>query len=53
MELNCMVTGCKYHDGYECTAYEVVISDNELTAAGFIPQCTNYEEGEYDNGAEY
>ena len=44
MYVICHCEECKNNkDGY-CELDEVCISNNELTAAGFVPLCTDYEE---------
>lgn len=44
MQVICHCEECKNNkDGY-CELDEVVISNNELTAAGFLPMCEDYEE---------
>jgi hypothetical protein len=38
---------CKNHDDDDtCKLSSITISDRELTAAGFLPQCQEYEEME-------
>ena len=47
----CYCESCKYHDDDDtCKRNTIVVSNRELTAAGFLPQCQDYEEaeGEYD-----
>lgn len=41
----CGVTECKYNEDKECTA-EYIYIEEELTASGFHPMCSNYEERE-------
>lgn len=48
MIFNCFVSSCRYNSGdgncqYSCGP---VISEDELTAAGFLPMCREYEERE-------
>ena len=43
----CYCESCKYHDDDDtCKKDAVVISDRDLTAAGFLPLCQEYEEEE-------
>ena len=43
----CYCESCKYHgDDDTCTLNTIVVSDREMTAAGFLPQCQDYEEAE-------
>lgn len=40
----CECTSCEYYDDGTCAADEITISDNDMTAAGFLPVCQNYVE---------
>ncbi len=41
----CYCESCKHHDDDDtCKLRAITISDRELTAAGFLPQCEEYEE---------
>lgn len=43
----CYCESCKYHDDNDtCKRNTIVVSDSEMTAAGFFPQCQDYEEAE-------
>ena len=43
----CYCESCKNHDYDDtCKLNAITISDRELTAAGFLPQCQEYEEEE-------
>lgn len=45
MIVTCTVWDCKYCNNYMCEHPEgPTISDDELTAAGFLPMCKSYEE---------
>lgn len=55
MRVNCNIRSCRHwsekeeHKNYicdegGCSLDEITISDEEMTAAGFIPQCAVYEE---------
>ena len=46
MKVNCECTECVHNEDGECNYYGVTISNNNLTAAGFIPVCQDYEEKE-------
>lgn len=47
MNVNCAVIACKYCINYSCECPGgPTISDDELTAAGFLPMCKSYEEME-------
>ena len=47
MRVYCYCDSCKHHvDDNSCSLEEIVISDSELTAAGFLPQCSEYMEDE-------
>lgn len=41
----CYCESCKHHDEDDtCRLNTITISDREMTAAGFLPQCQEYEE---------
>lgn len=40
----CECTSCEYYDDGTCAADDITISDNDMTAAGFLPICQNYDE---------
>lgn len=42
----CYCESCKNHDddNNRCKLQTITISDEEMTAAGFYPQCQEYEE---------
>ena len=43
----CYCESCKNHDDDDtCKRDSITISDREITAAGFLPQCQEYEEDE-------
>lgn len=44
----CYCDSCKNHndDDNTCELRDVTISDREMTAAGFLPLCQEYEEEE-------
>lgn len=42
----CKCEGCKHNENGYCGENIITISDDELTAAGFLPQCKEYEEEE-------
>lgn len=43
----CYCESCKNHDDDDtCKLNSITVSDRELTAAGFLPQCQEYEEQE-------
>ena len=43
----CYCESCKHHvDDDTCEFSGITISDREMTAAGFLPQCQEYEESE-------
>ena len=45
----CYCESCKNHDDDDtCKLNSITISDREMTAAGFLPQCEEYEEEEED-----
>ena len=45
MSLTCLVRSCKYNCNSECECPGgATISDEEPTAAGFIPMCKSLEE---------
>ena len=54
MRLRCNVESCRHWEENAgpyigeggCTLEEVQISDDEPTAAGFVPMCADYEEKE-------
>ncbi len=51
MSVTCTVYDCKFCINYECEyPGGPTISDDELTAAGFLPMCKSFEEmgGEQD-----
>lgn len=46
MTVRCLCEECIHNvEGY-CDEVIVYISNKEMTSAGFIPQCTDYEERE-------
>lgn len=48
----CYCEGCKHHDEDDtCKLDTITVSDREMTAAGFMPLCQEYEEEE--NGEPY
>ena len=41
----CYCEGCKHHDDDDtCKLDTITVSDREMTAAGFMPLCQEYEE---------
>ena len=40
----CECDGCVHWDDGECSYDGVTISDRNITAAGFLPVCQDYEE---------
>ena len=43
----CYCEGCKNHDDDDtCKLSTITISDRDMTAAGFLPLCQEYEEQE-------
>lgn len=40
----CRCEECYYWLDGQCNRCEIVVDDNELTAAGFVPKCCSYEE---------
>ena len=49
--VRCYCTECKHNDGDYCDLNYVTISNEQMTAAGMLPVCTDYEEdtdGEVD-----
>lgn len=44
MMIYCYCEGCKNHDDDTCKLNSVTVSDRDLTAAGFLPICQDYEE---------
>lgn len=41
----CYCESCKNHDDDDtCKRDSITISDREMTAAGFLPQCQEFEE---------
>ena len=43
----CYCESCKNHDDDDtCKLNSITVSDREMTAAGFLPQCQEYEEYE-------
>ena len=41
----CYCESCKNHDDDDtCKLNSITVSDREMTAAGFLPQCEEYEE---------
>lgn len=44
--VNCTADSCEYNDDGECAKLNITISDEEMTAAGFIPTCQEYREEE-------
>lgn len=49
MTVRCHCTECKYNDGDYCDLNYVTISNEQMTAAGMLPICMDYEE---DDDAE-
>ena len=48
----CYCESCKHHDEDDtCKRDTITVSDREMTAAGFLPQCQEYKEKE--NGEPY
>lgn len=47
-EVICYVESCKNHNSFSntCRLKDVTISDDIMTAAGFIPKCDDYDEKE-------
>lgn len=46
----CYCESCKNHDDDNtCKLDSITISDRDLTAAGFLPLCQEYEEAEYES----
>lgn len=46
-EFSCYVRSCRYNDqDGGCEKEFPVITEDELTAAGFLPMCRDYEERE-------
>lgn len=47
-EAICYVESCKNHNSFSntCRLKDVTISDDIMTAAGFIPKCDDYDEKE-------
>lgn len=49
----CYCESCKYHDDDDtCKLSSITISDREMTAAGFLPLCEEYEEEIEAEGSE-
>lgn len=48
MIFNCFVSSCRYNSGDgDCQhPYGPTISEDELTATGFLPMCRDYQERE-------
>lgn len=44
--VSCAVEHCKYNKDGECDSNYILISDKNMTSAGFIPMCEDYEEKE-------
>lgn len=46
----CYCESCKNHDDEDdtCKLDSITVSDRDLTAAGFLPLCQEYEEEEYE-----
>ena len=45
MMIYCYCEGCRNHDDDDtCKLDSITISDRDMTAAGFLPQCQEYEE---------
>lgn len=45
----CYCESCKHHDDDDaCMLETITVSDRECTAAGFFPQCQEFEEEEND-----
>ena len=43
----CYCESCKHHDDDDTCMLEIItVSDRECTAAGFLPQCQEFEEEE-------
>ena len=46
----CYCESCKNHDDDDtCKLNSITVSNREMTAAGFLPQCQEYEEQEGDD----
>lgn len=47
----CYCESCKNHDEYNntCKLEDITISDRDITAAGFLPLCQEYEEAECES----
>ena len=44
MTVRCYCEDCKHNEEGYCNLEIIYISNEEMTAAGLIPQCTDYEE---------
>lgn len=45
----CYCESCKNHDDDDtCKLDSITVSDRDITAAGFLPLCQEYEEEEYE-----
>jgi hypothetical protein len=49
MTVRCYCEECVHNDDGYCGEAIIYISNEEMTAAGFIPQCTDYEERQDGN----
>lgn len=47
--IECDCTECKWNERWHCIRTSVKVSNNDMTAAGFVPLCKDYEE-EDDEG---
>ena len=43
-QISCECEDCIYNDHGDCAQDYVIISNNVLTAGGFLPICTDYRE---------
>ena len=44
MRVRCECEECKHNEEGYCDQEVIIVSNSELTAAGFIPLCKDYEE---------
>ena len=53
-EVICFVEGCDNHNSFSntCRLEDITITDDTLTAAGFLPQCGDFTEKEQDEDAK-
>lgn len=49
MTVRCYCEGCVHNEDGYCGEAIIYISNEEMTAAGLIPQCTDYEERQNEN----